>query len=155
MANRSPLRVVLDYGSKLTGKERILETAVEFPTIVAGNADAPQEWLDMIRKAGAYFMPCDIHNGQIALPELLDDLYARGIQSIMVEGGAKLAHSLLEEEFVDEIIVHQPVNDDVVGEIKDAVIAPLTISNPPLNFEIVQTLQFGDDTSFRLLRGAE
>ena len=37
-----------------------------------------------------------------SLPEILDDLYNRGIQSLMVEGGAKLLQSFIDEGLWDE-----------------------------------------------------
>lgn len=36
------------------------------------------------------------------LPEILDDLYQRGIQSLIVEGGAKLLQSFINQELWDE-----------------------------------------------------
>ena len=38
--------------------------------------------------------PRDTHDGRIALPELLEDLAARGMASVLVEGGAKIAQGV-------------------------------------------------------------
>lgn len=54
------------------------------------------------------------------IPQLLDDLHQEGIQSLMVEGGAKLLNSFLEAGLWDEIQVE--IGDTPLG--KEGVKAP-------------------------------
>lgn len=150
MEERSPLRVVLDMHARLDETHHLVSDSLEFPTLVAGNSEAPSDWLAMLRRNGAQFMACESHQGLIALPELLDDLYARGIQSVMVEGGARLASSFLEEGLVDEIILHVGGEPEEANSDDAEVIAPVTLENLPAGFDICQTLTFGVDRSLRL-----
>ncbi|MDJ0612169.1 MAG: bifunctional diaminohydroxyphosphoribosylaminopyrimidine deaminase/5-amino-6-(5-phosphoribosylamino)uracil reductase RibD [Rhizobiaceae bacterium] len=152
METRSPLRVVLDLKARLTREHQLISQAIQFPTLIAGSADAPAEWQAMLRMSGVQFLACETQDGQVALPELLDDLYARGIQSVMVEGGAAVAKSFLDEDLVDEIIVHVGGDPEYPETDICAVKSPLSMQNLPANFELCQTLQFGVDQSLRLQR---
>ena len=42
-------------------------------------------------------------DGRIALPELFAELHARGVVSVLCEGGATLAGALLEQGLVDRV----------------------------------------------------
>jgi len=152
MKERSPLRVVLDMKARFDETYHLVSGALEFPTLVAGSANAPAEWQKMLRAHGVQFLSCEAHDGQVALPELLDDLYARGIQSVMVEGGAALAKSFLDEDLVDEIIVHVGGKPDVPASDALAVTSPITLENLPKGFDVCQALHFGVDQSLRLQR---
>lgn len=147
---RSPIRVILDEKSKLPNSATILDTAIKISTIVVSPGSAPQESREMIASNGAQHQACEMDNGRIALPELMDDLAARGIQSILVEGGARIAQSFLEEDLVDEIVIHIGGNPDEPESPAHAVYAPFTPKTLPAGFEIRQTLNFGRDTSIRL-----
>ncbi len=147
---RSPIRVILDEKSKLSSSAMVIGTAIKIPTIIVSPGSAPQQWREMLASNGAQHQACEMDNGRIALPELLDDLAARGIQSILVEGGARIAQSFLEEDLVDEIVVHIGGSPDEPESPDHAVYAPFTPKDLPNEFEIRQTLSFGRDTSIRL-----
>ncbi|MEO0328792.1 MAG: bifunctional diaminohydroxyphosphoribosylaminopyrimidine deaminase/5-amino-6-(5-phosphoribosylamino)uracil reductase RibD [Pseudomonadota bacterium] len=150
MEDRSPVRIVLDVRGKLKPEHRLLATATEYPTYVVAPNTVSQEWLSSVKKSGAIHFACEIHNDRVALPELLEDLSARGFQSVMIEGGAVLSQSLLEEDLVDEIIVHVGLclSEEEIPE--DGVYASFTPSQLPDAFEICQELTFGNDKSLRL-----
>jgi len=152
LESRSPIRVVLDAKAKLTEDFQLIAKAREIQTVVVAPMDAPQEWRDMLARNGVQHMACEMEEDRIALPELLDDLGARGIQSILVESGAKLAESFLTDDLVDEIIIHLGGNSEKPASKDYAVIAPFNPNKFPPNFEVCQTLKFGVDTSIRLKR---
>ena len=147
---RSPIRVVLDEKSKLAENSNVIATALKTQTIIVSPITAPQEWREMLARNGVQHQACEIANGRVALPELMDDLAAKGIQSIMVEGGARIADSFLKEDLVDELVIHVGGNPDKPATLDHAVYAPFTSKKLPLGFEVCQTLQFGEDTSLRL-----
>jgi diaminohydroxyphosphoribosylaminopyrimidine deaminase / 5-amino-6-(5-phosphoribosylamino)uracil reductase len=76
-AARQPLRVVLDRRGRLPGTARVLDDAA--PTLVSAAA-GPRE--------------------------LLDELFARDVRRVLLEGGPTLAASFLREQLVDEAVVH-------------------------------------------------
>lgn len=152
MKDRSPVRVILDRQFRLSDDCRMISTAMQTPCWVVAPSDAPENWASLVARHGVQHIPCEIHNGKIALPELLDDLAARGIQSLMVEGGAKLAESFLQEDLVDEIIVHVGHKPQSTDEPGNAVFAPFKPNKPPHGFSVVQQLEFEHDTSLRMRR---
>jgi len=150
MEMRSPTRIILDEKMKLDESFNVLSSAFKVPTIVVSCGTAPTEWRQMLARNVAQHQACEMYNGRIALPELLDDLAAIGIQSILVEGGARIAQSLLDEDLVDEILIHVGHEADKVETPENAVYAPFTPDKIPSGFEVCQQLNFGPDVSLRL-----
>ena len=56
-----------------------------------------------LERAGARFLATETFDGRVALPELLEDLAAKGMSSVLVEGGAATAKYFLDEGLVDRI----------------------------------------------------
>ncbi|MEM9330181.1 MAG: bifunctional diaminohydroxyphosphoribosylaminopyrimidine deaminase/5-amino-6-(5-phosphoribosylamino)uracil reductase RibD [Pseudomonadota bacterium] len=150
MQDRSPVRVVLDEACKLNETYNVISTAQQFPTWLVGPAEPTKEWKSMIVGNGIQHLPAEMHNDRVALPELFADLAAKGIQSVMVEGGAKLAESLLADDLVDEIIVHQGETLEDVCQKENAIYASFKPDCPPDGFTVVQKLRFGSDHSLRM-----
>ncbi len=150
LETRSPIRIILDEKARLTKDANVIQSAMQIPTIIVAPISAPQEWRDMLACNGVQHQACEMDNGRIALPELMDDLAARGIQSIMVEGGARVGESFILEGLVDQIIIHVGGAPQKLKNKSHAVYASFNPKKLPCDFEITQTLQFGVDTSLRL-----
>lgn len=82
LADRSPLRVVLDRRDRLPRTARLIATADRLPFVHVTAAD-----------------------GDTSLAAVLTRLAAQGITRLLVEGGATLATSLLAEGLVDRLYV--------------------------------------------------
>ena len=147
---RSPVRVILDEKSKLTKDATVIRSALKTPTIIVSPGSASVEWRQMLASNGVQHQACEMEDGRIALPELMDDLAAKGIQSVLVEGGARIAKSFLDEDLVDEIVIHIGGEPEKPESSENAVYAPFSPKSLPSGFEIRQTLNFGPDTSIRL-----
>ena len=93
LQGRSPVRVVLDHSCSLKPENKVLASARDVRTLAVAPGTADPGWIAMVRASGAHWLPCEIYEGHVALPELLDDLAATGIQSVMVEGGAAILDS--------------------------------------------------------------
>ncbi|MCC0021328.1 MAG: bifunctional diaminohydroxyphosphoribosylaminopyrimidine deaminase/5-amino-6-(5-phosphoribosylamino)uracil reductase RibD [Nitratireductor sp.] len=130
---RSPRRIVLDPAAAIPLGSKLMKTASAVPTIVAASSDIDPARRDALAAAGCLVMPCETVGGKVALPELLEDLAATGIMSLMVEGGARVAASFLEAGLVDEIVLFEgPVE---VGNDEGAIPSPVTASTLPAGFE--------------------
>jgi len=150
LKDRSPIRIALDAKGQLQENSQFISKTRQTQTIIVAPLDVSPQWRKMLVRNGAQHQVCEMHGDKIALPELLDDLCAQGIQSIMVEGGATIAKSFLEDDLVDEIILHiggepQTLTDETTG-----VYASFTPDSLPEGFEVCQTLYFGADKSLRL-----
>lgn len=117
-----PLRVVLDRKGCLPDTLHLFDGNV--PTLVFGEKD------DADRRKTCQFCPLD-YSAQI-VPQMLSALQQRHIQALMVEGGAKLLQSFLDEGCWDEIQVEQ--SDVLLG---DGVAAPVI---PPAFSPVVENV---------------
>jgi diaminohydroxyphosphoribosylaminopyrimidine deaminase/5-amino-6-(5-phosphoribosylamino)uracil reductase len=93
-----PLRVVLDSGSRIRPDARVLDDAA--PTLVAISDTAPSP--PIVAETVRMRSP----GGQLDLRVLLVELYQRGIRSVLVEGGPRLAASLVAAGLVDEVVAY-------------------------------------------------
>ena len=100
----SPLRVIFDTKLRLPPHARIVETAPEVPTWVICNADAPSSAEEELATRGVEVIRAPASaEGRIDAAAALRLLAARGIVTLMVEGGAELAGSILAGHLADEL----------------------------------------------------
>ncbi|MEU3776199.1 bifunctional diaminohydroxyphosphoribosylaminopyrimidine deaminase/5-amino-6-(5-phosphoribosylamino)uracil reductase RibD [Streptomyces sp. NPDC032472] len=91
------LRVAVDTRAGLLPTARILDDAAPTLLVTAEDADTRHlPGLDVLR------LP--LHDGRIAVHDLLDRLHARGVRSVLLEGGPTLAGAFLEAGAVDRVI---------------------------------------------------
>lgn len=138
---RSPVRVVLDTTGRVPISSKIVQTAREHRTILVGptGLETHQE----AARLGCELLPCELFEGRAALPELLDDLGARGIMSLMVEGGSEVAQSFLRDRLVDELALFSSGVE--IGREGDPVKSPVTPQDLPEGFGLTGEWQFGED----------
>jgi diaminohydroxyphosphoribosylaminopyrimidine deaminase / 5-amino-6-(5-phosphoribosylamino)uracil reductase len=99
---KDPIRVVLDSRLRLPPTARMLHLDSEAPTWVATTRQAPLEAICALRDQGAQVMVLPAAAGRVSLPALLEELGARQVQSLLVEGGAVTLGA-----FFDQKLVHQ------------------------------------------------
>jgi diaminohydroxyphosphoribosylaminopyrimidine deaminase/5-amino-6-(5-phosphoribosylamino)uracil reductase len=141
LANRSPARVVLDRNARLPLTSRLVQTAREVPVLVATCAEADPARKAELERAGAGFLATETFDGRVALPELLEDLAARGMSSVLVEGGAATAKYFLNEGLVDRIVLFRGAV--VIGE--GGLVAPIDEDHMPSGFRLMREATYGDD----------
>jgi diaminohydroxyphosphoribosylaminopyrimidine deaminase / 5-amino-6-(5-phosphoribosylamino)uracil reductase len=101
-----PLRVIVDSALRTPLASAVLANGAAKGTILAVTRRAPAERCQRARSLGATVLrlPNDAE-GQVELRALLVELRARGVGSVMVEGGAKLITSFLCSRLVDRLAV--------------------------------------------------
>jgi diaminohydroxyphosphoribosylaminopyrimidine deaminase/5-amino-6-(5-phosphoribosylamino)uracil reductase len=119
-APRQPLRVVVDRRGRLPRTARVLDAAA--PSLVTA-APTP----------GA----------------VLDELFARDVRRVLLEGGPSLAAAFLRDGLVDEVVVHLApkllgAGPSLVGDLGIGTIADA------LSLEIVEVTPLGGDVQLRL-----
>ena len=142
LEQRSPVRVVLDSGLRLPLSSKLVQTADAQPLWVACGEEALPERRYELQAAGCRILATEAYDCRIALPELMDDLAAQGISSVLVEGGAGVAKSFLDEGLVDRLaIFRSPV--EIGSEVGVAVDGLEThIAD---KFKILRQARYGDD----------
>jgi diaminohydroxyphosphoribosylaminopyrimidine deaminase / 5-amino-6-(5-phosphoribosylamino)uracil reductase len=147
LAARSPQRIVIDPSLRISLASRIAMSARTVPTWVAVAPETPPEVRQRAEQAGLKLLATETQDGVIALPELLDDLAATGISSVLVEGGAETARHFLGEGLVDRVILF--IGTGTVGS--DGVRFPV---DPHALSGFVERRRevYGDDTCIEFVR---
>ncbi|WP_176037481.1 bifunctional diaminohydroxyphosphoribosylaminopyrimidine deaminase/5-amino-6-(5-phosphoribosylamino)uracil reductase RibD [Brucella tritici] len=139
---RSPVRVVLDSGLRLPLSSKLVQTADAQPLWIACGEEALPERRYELQAAGCRILATEAYDCRIALPELMDDLAAQGISSVLVEGGAGVAKSFLEEGLVDRLaIFRSPIE---IGPEHGVAVDGLE-THIADKFKILRQARYGDD----------
>ncbi len=103
---RHPLRVVLDGRGRLPATARLVSGRLPGRTLVATTATSSPAWRGALAHDGVEIvvLPPGTHGG-VDLVALLDELGARDITSLLVEGGAGVLASFVAECLVDKYLV--------------------------------------------------
>jgi diaminohydroxyphosphoribosylaminopyrimidine deaminase/5-amino-6-(5-phosphoribosylamino)uracil reductase len=99
-----PLRVIIDSHARLPLHSRIAESSREVPTLLATTTNASVDHISDLELAGIQAISLHSWDGSVDLELLLEELGSRYISSVMVEGGAKLAASLIRAGLVDKYV---------------------------------------------------
>jgi len=101
---RVPSRVIFDSRLRLPLNSIMAQTAREVPTWLLTGGDAPEEAEQALVDAGcAVVRVPNSAEGRVDVTAALRLLASQGLVSIMVEGGAELAGSLLAARLADEL----------------------------------------------------
>ncbi|MCT7375854.1 bifunctional diaminohydroxyphosphoribosylaminopyrimidine deaminase/5-amino-6-(5-phosphoribosylamino)uracil reductase RibD [Chelativorans salis] len=145
---RSPARIVLDRRLRLPLGSKLVQSAREVPLLLTAASDAEPARRAALADAGAEFFAVETVDGHIALPELMDDLAARGISSLIVEGGAYTAEAFLAEGLVDRLCLF--VGPGEIGP--RGIASPVGPDHIPQGFTKLREARFGDDGYFEYAR---
>jgi diaminohydroxyphosphoribosylaminopyrimidine deaminase/5-amino-6-(5-phosphoribosylamino)uracil reductase len=100
----SPTRVVFDTKLRLPPHSRLVETAVDVPTWVVCSADAPFDKEQALTSRGVEVLRAPSSaEGRLDAGAALRMLAAKGVVTLMIEGGAELAGSILAARLADEL----------------------------------------------------
>jgi len=102
--SRDPIRVIVDSRARTPLQSRFFSQRSLAPTLVAVSRKAPAARRRALEKKGAQLLLCESDaQGRVDLANLLDQLGARGITSLLVEGGAAIHGSFLQAQLWDEL----------------------------------------------------
>lgn len=105
-----PARVVLDPRATLSPEAALFRGASGGAVLVLVGPDADSSRREALAEAGAAVVQVPAGEGGLELSAALDALRARGLHTLLCEGGGRLARSLLEAGRVDRIhLVVAPV----------------------------------------------
>ena len=145
LADRSPVRVVLDTDARLPLTSKLVKTAADVPVwLICGN-DADRERLAALAEAGVLIIKVPAPDGRIQPEVALRALGMRGITRLMVEGGARVAASFWQSGVVDVFML--VTGNVLVGEGGVSPFSGLSLdevhANP--NYEPCQVGLLGSD----------
>jgi 3,4-dihydroxy 2-butanone 4-phosphate synthase/GTP cyclohydrolase II len=144
---RSPLRVVVDAGLRIPLEAQLLTDGAA-PTLVATTDRSGATRRRAVEATGAEVVVLSqTADGRVELGALLDELGARGVASLLVEGGAALITAMLRGQHVRRLVVS--IAPMVLGDGIDAV-GDLDIRRlrDALTFRTARFSQVGPDVVF-------
>lgn len=145
MEERSPVRIVIDPNGRVPVTAKVFQTSNVVKTIVVASPDFDSNKRVALAALDVEVIDCEYRNGRIDLLKLLQDLARLGIQSVMVEGGAKTAKSFLNANLVDELCILQGPKS--IAEVDESLLikSPILPNTLPQNFKLHDTLCLGED----------
>ncbi|WP_421724087.1 bifunctional diaminohydroxyphosphoribosylaminopyrimidine deaminase/5-amino-6-(5-phosphoribosylamino)uracil reductase RibD [Bauldia sp.] len=105
LAGLSPLRVVLDPSGRLPLDSRLVTTADKVPVMAVVGPAAPANAKAALIESGVQVVETSDGPNGLNLHEALAALGEAGMTRVLVEGGARVAASLLSEDLLDEIVL--------------------------------------------------
>lgn len=130
----SPSRIVLDRRAELLPTSKLAQSARDVPVLLAVERGS-RGHREALAALGVEILEVE------GIEDLLAALAQRGISSLMVEGGARVASGLLARGHVDRI--HLYCGDVVVGEA--GIRSPILPGGMPAGFALVDEQAFGRD----------
>lgn len=100
---KNPLRVVVDSHLRTPQSSNILNNGNAGGTIIATTEDDQRMHHPYI-SMGARVLVCKQENGRVSLRDLMRKLGDTGVQSILLEGGGRVAGKMLEQGLIDEFV---------------------------------------------------
>lgn len=102
---RDAARIVVDSRLRIPENAAILGVESPAPTIIATTAVAPVDKIARLEARGVQVVVADPGEVGVDLGDLMHGLGARGIQSILLEGGSTLNASALKAGIIDRVMI--------------------------------------------------
>jgi diaminohydroxyphosphoribosylaminopyrimidine deaminase/5-amino-6-(5-phosphoribosylamino)uracil reductase len=100
---RNPLRIIVDSNLRTPGSVGVLSGPLAKMTIIATTEINPRIHR-RYQQSGATVLVCRQRDGKVDLADLWRLLGKQGIQSVLLEGGSRLAGEALKQGLIDECI---------------------------------------------------
>jgi diaminohydroxyphosphoribosylaminopyrimidine deaminase/5-amino-6-(5-phosphoribosylamino)uracil reductase len=100
---RQPARVVFDSEARLPAGSQLVRTAREVPVYLVASRGASRASTDALEAAGVEVIVAPGENESARVRSALSELGARGMQSLLLEGGPHLAGAFLDAGEIDEV----------------------------------------------------
>ena len=144
---RNPLRIIVDSRLRLPLTARVLAEEAARQTLVATTEVAEPERARELEHLGAEVLRLPTFASGVDLAELLRELGRRQIESVLVEGGARIVTSLLAARLVDRFVI--AIAPKIIGRGTEAI-GNLGILNlqDAITFSTFKSRRLGPDIIF-------
>ena len=152
---RDPVRIVLDTRLRIPLGSRLVQTVQDIPLIIicgesSEGGDELENKKQLLRQSGAEIIEVPAINGHVSINAALKCLGAKGIDGILVEGGAKIHGAFIEAGKADRIYAYigarilsgTKLRAPVTGAGAESPETAVKLGRPQLK-------QFGDDVRLR------
>jgi len=102
---RNPLRVVVDSNLGTPVEANLMQNLSQTPTLIATTKTASDPHFQKLKAAGAELITVEAdEKNHVDLKQLLKMLAARNISSVLIEGGAQIITSVLQDNLVNRLV---------------------------------------------------
>lgn len=98
---KDPVRLVVDSHLRLPLQSQVISSSLSSPLYVATTTAAPPGKLTALKNLGVHIFIYDYC--RVPLKQFMQDIANQGVTGILLEGGATLAWSMLEENLIDKV----------------------------------------------------
>lgn len=99
----NPIRIIIDSRLRIPLDVKVLTNQSEAKTIIATTQNADSTKFKELSERSIQIITVPEYKGKVCLKSLMKELGKQNIDSILLEGGATLNFSALEEEIVDKV----------------------------------------------------
>ncbi|MEA4923142.1 MAG: bifunctional diaminohydroxyphosphoribosylaminopyrimidine deaminase/5-amino-6-(5-phosphoribosylamino)uracil reductase RibD [Eubacteriaceae bacterium] len=108
---KDPVRVICDTHLRIPSDSQIVGTAGEIKTIIAVGEEAATDEgaskkIDVLKRAGCRIAKMQEKNGHVDIAQLFGFLGKEQLDSLLIEGGGRLAWSAVESGLVDRVTAY-------------------------------------------------
>jgi diaminohydroxyphosphoribosylaminopyrimidine deaminase/5-amino-6-(5-phosphoribosylamino)uracil reductase len=103
LKGRNPLRIIVDSHLRTPESVAVLSGNMASDTLIVTTETNPKVHARYLR-TGARMLVCNSCNGKVDLTDLWNKLGKMGIQSVLLEGGSRLAGEALAHGLIDECV---------------------------------------------------
>ncbi len=129
LEDRRPVRIVVDPRLRLPLTSRLARTAKAHPLWLLVRHDVDRDRAAAFRSLGAEVVPVGMGpSGELDMTAAARELGARGLTRVLVEGGGRVAASLLQADVIDRIAIFRA--GLVMGGDGLASVAPMGVDEP-------------------------
>lgn len=141
VAGEDPVRVVLDPSRRLSASHRVFSSSGT-TLVVRGEDSAERDWVcEELRVPWAA-------PGALELPQLLEQLRARGLRRVLVEGGGRTVSGFLELGLLDRL--HVTVAPVLIGSGRPSILLEPVVSLDEAIRPACRRFTLGEDVLFDL-----
>lgn len=143
---RVATRIVVDSTARIPIESNLVQTANQFPTLIAVGPNAEEGKTEQLQTSGCEVFASATSDSNKRLIELLEYLGSLGMTNVLVEGGGQMLGSLNDLEQIDEI--HTFIGPKLIGGSR--ALSPIGGNGAGLVHDskpvkIVQIEQIGED----------
>ena len=149
-----PIRVILDTQARIGPSTNLVQTARDVPLWLVVAEDADPQKVAALEDAGAILVKAPRGTGGLDLAAVFSILAGRGLTRVLVEGGSRVAASMVSLGLADEVILFRAeviVGPDGVRALAGNALS--AIERSP-RFELIDDHLVGEDRLRRYLRVA-
>ncbi|MCB1502500.1 MAG: bifunctional diaminohydroxyphosphoribosylaminopyrimidine deaminase/5-amino-6-(5-phosphoribosylamino)uracil reductase RibD [Bauldia sp.] len=152
LEKRSPIRVIFDAAARLPLDSKLVATARDVPVIAITGPAAPAERREALAAAGVRIIEVGDGSGGVDLQAALGKLAEADVTRILVEGGSRIASTLVGADLVDEVVLFRApvvVGADGVRALDGYALS--AVERSP-RFRQIEAAVVGDDHMRRYVR---